>query len=135
VVRTVTTAGSVVAESAAAAPDPKCQTPIDTYPPPAPTGLKAVPDVGQVSLIWDAVDAPDLAGYIVLRREVGSEKMQPLTPELITGTNYDDKTTRAGVQYEYAVIAVDQAKPPNRSLESPHQIVTARSPGPRHKER
>ena len=42
-------------------------TAVDTYPPPAPTGLVAVGSGGGVSLIWEPVSAPDLGGYLVLR--------------------------------------------------------------------
>jgi hypothetical protein len=129
-VRAVSVAGSITTESAAVRA--ACITPVDTFPPPVPTGLNAVPDVGVVQLAWNAVTAPDLAGYIVLRREVGAASFERLTPAPVRATTYDDKTARAGVDYEYAVRAVDQATPPNESRDSEHKIVTARTPSALH---
>ncbi len=39
----------------------------DTTPPPVPSGLAAAPGTNLVSLTWNAVSAPDLAGYRVFR--------------------------------------------------------------------
>src|SRR5919106_1387247 len=55
-----------------------CITPGDVFPPAAPANLTAVAGTGAVSLIWDAVDAPDLAGYLVLRGEAPGDKLLPL---------------------------------------------------------
>ncbi len=40
---------------------------VDTTPPPVPSGLAAAPGTNLVSLTWNAVSAPDLAGYRVFR--------------------------------------------------------------------
>jgi predicted small lipoprotein YifL len=131
-VRAVAVSGSITTESAAARA--ACITPVDTFPPPVPTGLNAVPDVGVVQLAWNAVTAPDLAGYIVLRREVGTATFERLTLSPVRATTWDDTKVRAGVDYEYAVRAVDQATPPNESRDSEHKIVTARTPSALHKD-
>ena len=131
-VRAVVVEGTIATESAAALS--QCSTPVDTFPPPAPTGLNAVADVGVVQLAWNAVATSDLAGYVILRREVGTETLQRLNPELWTGTNYSDSKVRAGVDYEYVVRAVDNATPPNESPDSEHKIVTARVPHTRDRE-
>ncbi len=112
-VRTVETVGAAAIESE---PSPRaCVTPTDTFPPPVPSGLAAVASEGAISLIWEAVDAPDLAGYLVLRGEVDSGKLDPITPAPIKETTFRDTTARPGVRYVYAVVAVDTASPPNRS--------------------
>jgi hypothetical protein len=129
-VRTVSVAGAITTESAAARA--ACIVPTDTFAPPVPTGLNAVPDVGVVQLAWNAVTVPDLAGYIVLRREVGTATFERLTPAPVRATTWDDTKVRAGVDYEYAVRAVDQATPPNESRDSEHKIVTARTPSAFH---
>jgi hypothetical protein len=95
---------------------PACVTPVDTFPPAAPTGLAAVAGPGTMSLIWDAVTAGDLAGYVVLRGVAGGDTLQALTPEPIKETTFKDATVTPGTRYVYAVIAVDTAK--NKSAEA-----------------
>ena len=121
VVRAVEVAGTAAVESDPAGP--KCVTPVDTFPPPAPTISTPVVSEGAVSLIWDAVEAPDLAGYLVLRADGASDKLQQLTPAPIVETQYRDTTTKAGVQYTYVVAAVDKSTPPNRSESKPVVVI------------
>ena len=113
--RTVETRGAISIESPLS--PPTCLTAIDSYPPPAPTGLVAVGSGGGVSLIWEPVTAPDLAGYLVLRGVEG-EALKPITESPVTETTYRDTTAQAGVVYIYAVVAVDRATPANASPES-----------------
>lgn len=105
VVRRVIRRGSVSVESATVGPE--CKTPEDTFGPPTPTGLEAVSGPDGVTLLWDAVTAPDLAGYLVLRAEGASETLLQLTPEPITSLQWPDPTVRTGVRYVYFVVAVD----------------------------
>jgi hypothetical protein len=93
---------------------PVCVRPSDRFAPPVPTGLAAVASEGAISLIWEGVDAPDLAGYLVLRAE-GTGALQPLFEAPIHETAYRDATARAGVRYTYAVASVDTATPRNVS--------------------
>ena len=125
VVRRVIRWGAVSTESRAAGP--VCATPVDKFPPPAPTGLDAVSSGGtDVTLLWDAVTAADLAGYHVLRGEGAGEDMQQLTKEPVTALQWADTTTRAGVRYVYAVVAVDAAG--NPSARSNRKIVERDAP-------
>lgn len=48
-------------------PDRETLTPVDNVAPPAPTNLVATGEELSVRLNWDAVTAPDLAGYRILR--------------------------------------------------------------------
>jgi len=112
-VRTVMTQGSASIESD---PSPAvCVTPQDIFPPPAPTALAAVAGEGAISLIWQGVDAADLAGYLVLRGEAPNGPMTPVFEAPLHETTYRDGSATPGVRYVYAVVAVDRATPGNRS--------------------
>ena len=90
----------------------------DIFPPAAPTGLVAVAGAGAVSLTWTANGEADLAGYVVLRGRDPEAELEALTPEPITVTNYQDTEVETGLDYVYAVQAVDRADPPNVSAAS-----------------
>jgi hypothetical protein len=105
---------------------PTCHTPRDTFPPAAPSSLAAVAGAGSISLIWEPNTEGDLAGYMVLRGEVGSDRLTPLTTAPIRETTFRDTTVRAGTRYVYAVVAVDNASPANSSPESARVEETAR---------
>ncbi|HEV7425166.1 MAG TPA: hypothetical protein VGQ46_02275 [Thermoanaerobaculia bacterium] len=88
----------------------------DLVPPPPPTGLTALVETAGVRLVWDRVEAPDLAGYKVYRTEgSGIEQLRPvgtipLTPvQLVTATNYRDTTVNRGISYYYEVVSVDKS--------------------------
>ena len=124
-VRAARASAGASVESAAAGP--VCVTPRDVFPPPAPANLTAVASEGALNLIWDAVDAPDLAGYLVLRGDAPGETLAPLFATPITETTYRDTTAQVGRRYVYAVVAVDTASPPNRSAESNRVEETGRN--------
>ena len=106
---------------------PACLTPIDIFPPAAPAMPAAVAAEGAISLIWDPNGELDLGGYLVLRREVGSDTLTQLTPTPIIEARYRDSTVIAGARYIYTVIAVDSQLPlPNMSAESLPVEETAR---------
>jgi len=88
---------------------------IDTFPPAPPTNLVAVANVGTINLIWNASSEADLAGYQVLRAEATGETLQPLHSGIITETTYRDTSAIAGVDYVYAVVALDTATASNIS--------------------
>jgi len=123
-VRSVAAVGTAFIESDPS--DPICLTPRDTFPPAAPKSLQAVGSPGVINLIWEANKEPDLAGYLVLRGEAPGDTLQPLTPEPIKDTRYQDRSARPGVTYIYAIVAVDRATPPNRSALSNRVQETAR---------
>jgi hypothetical protein len=102
---------------------PSCVTPRDTFAPPAPTGLNAVPETGAVSLIWNPVDAADLAGYIVMRAVAPATEPVAVNETPIADTTYRDGVP-AGVRVRYVIVAVDRSG--NRSAASPAIEETAR---------
>ena len=112
-VRTAFVSGNATLESEPSAP--VCVTPADTFAPAAPRGLAAVGVAGAVNLIWERNAEADLAGYLVLRGEAPGDTLSPITTAPITETTYRDTTAVPGVRYVYAVVAVDNATPPNRS--------------------
>ena len=103
-----------------------CETPVDTFAPPAPGGLFAAQEGTGVVLRWTASEAPDLAGYLVLRGDGTGETLSQLFKTPIDGTRYVDTAIVPGATYVYAVVAVDRAA--NRSGESGRQQVTVRAP-------
>ena len=87
----------------------------DLVPPPTPAGLTALVETGAVRLVWDRVDAPDLAGYKLYRTEgTGIEQLRvagtiTLTVELVTATNYRDTSVNRGISYYYEIVSVDKS--------------------------
>lgn len=125
VVRTVDTMQQVVLESTPSAP--VCVTPKDTFPPAAPTELRAFSsEAGRVVLTWTGVEAADLAGYVVLRGEGAGDNMQPLNATPMAETTFTDTTAKSGVTYVYAVVSVDSSPQHNPSAQSNKQTIVAR---------
>jgi len=78
----------------------------DLLPPPAPSGLVTLNEDRAVRLVWDPVDAADLAGYRVYRT-LGKER-QSLTAKPIQDTNFRDPSLELGTSYVYSVTSVDK---------------------------
>ncbi len=88
----------------------------DIYPPPAPKRLDALSEGNLVRLLWDPVDAPDLAGYLVFRSQDGAGP-ERLTREPLTDPFFTDETAHQGARYRYTVRAIDRSG--NQSAPSP----------------
>ena len=123
-VRATHVTGAVRAEGAPTAP--VSVTPVDTFPPPAPTGLQAVQEGAAVTLIWNRVEVADVAGYIVLRGEGTGGTLQPLMRTPVAEVTYRDTTVQPGQTYTYAVYAVDKSPAANVSPLSDRQTLVIR---------
>jgi len=102
-----------------------CITPEDRFPPPAPSGLVAVPSGEAILLSWTEVEAPDRKGYRVYR---GASPAGPfeLVAE-VTGTSYTDGSAASGETFFYSVTAIDDAPGINESARS-EAVEARRSP-------
>ena len=78
----------------------------DTYAPPVPVGLVAVPSIGSIELLWDRSVAPDLAGYRIYRA-AGDGPLEKLA-ETGAAPSYSDRAVGSGKTYRYAVSAFDK---------------------------
>ncbi|MGH9394023.1 MAG: hypothetical protein ACRD1E_07620, partial [Terriglobales bacterium] len=70
-------------------------TPVDVFPPPAPTGLEAIAMPGAtaaVELSWNAVTSPDRAGYNLYRQQ-GDGPWQELNPAPLPTPVFHDQLT------------------------------------------
>lgn len=90
-------------------------TTIEFAPPAAPSNLTATAGASSVRLSWTASPDADLAGYTVFRSETAGGPYSTIARN-ITTTAFVDNTVASGVQYYYALRAVDKAL--NRSVYS-----------------
>ena len=78
-------------------------TPVDTFPPAAPAGLRAVASTSSIELAWDRNTEPGLTGYRVYRA-TGNGAFERIGDSEIA--SYSDHKIEAGKTYRYAVTAV-----------------------------
>ncbi|HYC60825.1 MAG TPA: hypothetical protein VEK79_14780 [Thermoanaerobaculia bacterium] len=87
----------------------------DLVAPPKPTSMTALIETKIVRLLWEPVEAADLAGYRIYRSEgVGHVNIQeigtvPLVNEIVTATTITDANVNLGIAYRYAVTAIDKS--------------------------
>ena len=92
----------------------------DLVPPPPPASLTALVETRVIRLVWDGVDASDLAGYNVYRTEkAGRVKFTYGLP--IKQTFFLDESLLPGIEYYYSVTSVDKSG--NESAETKSQMV------------
>ena len=103
----------------------------DLVPPPQPANFTPLVETASVRLVWDAVEAPDLAGYKVYRHEgVGHEEGQirdaggfHLTYLPIKETTWVDTTVRLGIAFRYQVTSVDKSGNESKPVETGWVVV------------
>ncbi|HEX2835910.1 MAG TPA: hypothetical protein VHW00_23090 [Thermoanaerobaculia bacterium] len=88
----------------------------DLLAPPAPASVTALLETKSVRLLWDPVEAGDLAGYRVYRTEgVGHESnikevgTVPLVNEIVTTTTITDANVNLGIAYRYGIASIDKS--------------------------
>ena len=88
----------------------------DLTPPPPPTNVTALVETKAVRIIWDAVEAPDLEGYVVWRTEgVGIDNPReigtiPIALLPANQTTFTDPNPNPGIAFKYAVSSKDHAQ-------------------------
>lgn len=88
---------------------------VDTYAPPSPSEIVAVPSANKIILNWQPVDCSDLDGYKIYRKSSKEATFILLTHNPIKDTYYEDNTIKPNEEYEYYITAVDKAKKTNES--------------------
>jgi predicted phage tail protein len=86
-------------------------SPIDIYPPSAPTRISIVAGPGRISIFFPANPEPDVAGYIVYRStdpNLPKNKWTKLNSSLLTKTTFQDENVESRRTYYYYFYAVDQ---------------------------
>jgi hypothetical protein len=81
--------------------------PVDTFPPPAPTGVNAIYAEGMIQIVWDPSPAADLQGYLVYRGR-RPDALERISPTVAVNAHQDRVGTEPAT-YFYRVSAVDRA--------------------------
>lgn len=79
----------------------------DIVPPDIPAQLSLVLSDGRIMLIWSPVRDPDLAGYLVFRREEPRAEPKLLTPQPIPYASFTDPEADPAAAHWYQMLAVD----------------------------
>ncbi len=85
-------------------------TPVDIFPPEAPSSLTIAAAPNTISIFFAANVEKDVVGYKVFRSEdpnLDLSKWQLLTDKPIDVTSFIDKAVRSGTTYHYYVTAID----------------------------
>jgi hypothetical protein len=83
----------------------------DIFPPRVPTELQAVadPDAHAIDLSWAPNTEADLAGYIVYRRDAGTDTAPArISSSSVTAPSFRDANPQPGNRYRYSVSSVDR---------------------------
>jgi hypothetical protein len=102
-------------------------SPVDTFPPSPPEGIRVGPAPGSLSLFFAANTEPDIAGYNIYRSaDPNLPKVQwnKLNSELHTKTTFLDEKVESGKQYYYYLTAVDKAG----NVSPPSEVVSETVP-------
>lgn len=97
----------------------------DLQPPPAPANVLTLLEDPALRLVWDEVEAADLAGYHVYRTRSGGDPKR-LTERPVTETSFTDPAAPAGATWIYGVTSVDRSGNESGPAEADPVIVPPR---------
>jgi fibronectin type 3 domain-containing protein len=96
--------GETEAESESSAP--AAITPLDTFPPAAPTGASAIAGTASIELNWDRNTESDFKNYRIFRA-AGSGNFEKIA-DAVEAPAFSDRAIVSGTAYRYVITAVDQ---------------------------
>jgi hypothetical protein len=102
-------------------------TPVDKYPPSAPTSVTVAAAPGRLSLFFPANPERDVAGYYIYRStdpSLPKDRWTRLTQTPMTRTTYQDEMVESGKRYYYYLTAVDAAG----NISAPSEVVSETVP-------
>jgi hypothetical protein len=102
-------------------------SPIDTFPPSAPSAISVAPAPGRLSIFFPANPEGDIAGYNIYRStdpDLPKEKWNKLNAAPLTKTTFSDEKVESGKRYYYYLAAVDQAG----NVSPPSEVVSETVP-------
>jgi hypothetical protein len=102
-------------------------TPVDKFPPSAPTSISIAPAPGGLGLFFPPNPEPDIAGYNLFRStdpDLPKDQWVKLNSELLTRTTYQDQKVETGKRYHYYLTAVDKAG----NVSPPSEVVSEMVP-------
>lgn len=86
---------------------PAAITPVDTFPPAAPTGLTALLGVTSIEIAWDRNTEADLAGYRIYRALAPGGEFVRIA-EVGSTPAYSDRQFTKNATHRYAISAIDR---------------------------
>ena len=89
--------------------------PEDRTPPATPTITMAFQTAAGVVVVWEPSREPDVAGYYVYRRMVGTDTPVKVSKAIKGEPRFVDTAFTPGRVYDYSVTAVDRAAQENES--------------------
>ncbi len=102
-------------------------SPLDTFPPSAPTSITVAAAPGRLSIFFPANPEADIAGYNIYRStdsDLPKDKWNKLNPALLTRTTFQDERVESGKRYYYYLTAIDQAG----NVSPPSEVVSETVP-------